>query len=130
MLAQNFLDHTVLGISAEERQALVKVLGMLERGELKYDRDMDADMPNGFNMADFVESGKCGTVACICGWADLLCKTQLQITFFENEGLTELFIPSNFEYRITRDEITPAQAAIALRNYLTLGEPRWSEALS
>ena len=27
-------------------------------------------------------------------------------------------------------EITPAQAAIALRNFLTHGEPRWAEAMA
>jgi hypothetical protein len=27
-------------------------------------------------------------------------------------------------------DITPAQAAVALRNYLTEGEPRWEEALA
>ena len=27
-------------------------------------------------------------------------------------------------------EITPAQAAIALRNLLTYGEPRWTEAMA
>jgi hypothetical protein len=27
-------------------------------------------------------------------------------------------------------EITPAQAAVALRNYLTHGDPRWDEAMA
>jgi hypothetical protein len=40
-------------------------------------------------------------------------------------ALAELFAPEGFSWHV----ITPEQAAAALRNYLTLGEPRWGDVL-
>ena len=70
MLAQQFLSHHALGIEQVDRDALVAVLGMLERKELVHWRNPDeAPISNGFNMAALISRRECGTIGCICGWA-------------------------------------------------------------
>ena len=59
MLASNFMAPSALGISEVEFDALVKVLGMLERGEIPDDQ---------FTMRRIQHP--CGTPACLCGWAN------------------------------------------------------------
>jgi hypothetical protein len=62
MLAQNFKTATDLGISEVEQDALIKVLGMLERN--------DFARGESFNMGWWYQhSNTCGTVGCIAGWA-------------------------------------------------------------
>ena len=137
MLANNFMTPSALGISDAEFDALVKVLGMLERGEI----------PDGeFNMRRVQHP--CRTPACLCGWANYVSAGQAfplyaptRPTFFSNAGgygprwrdlprqLLQLFgyggRPTDPVYAAT-----PSQAAIALRSYLTHGEARWAEALA
>lgn len=135
MLAQNFKTPADLLISDIEFESLLKVLGMLERGEI---RDSQ------FDMASF--RSECGTVGCLCGWA-----------FFISEGaafpevanaklerlaplkdrlpikLQELFDiggGGNRRFGIFGGTATPSQAAFVLRNFLTTGEPNWAEVLS
>lgn len=132
MLANNFMKPEALGITAAEWGALTKVLGMLERAELVYRRPYDASLPNGFNMDLNWKSSECGTVGCIRGW----CRDFMGDDVFPIERMTdrisELFIFTgiNNPMEVIRKTVTPAQAAIALRNYLTTGEPRWAEALA
>ena len=59
MLANNFMTPSALGISDAELDALVKVLGMLERGEIPEDQ---------FTMRRVQHP--CRTPACLCGWAN------------------------------------------------------------
>jgi hypothetical protein len=126
MLAQNFNTAVDLDITDAELDALIKVLGMLERGEL-VNADPDAKIPNGFNMGEHGREG-CGTVACIGGW----CASIMGVPMF---GYVESHIekgrPLHELYwdRISSD-ITPQQAALALRSYLTTGEANWAEALA
>lgn len=123
MLAQNFKSAVDLGLTEKEQSALIKVLGMLERGELVHDMHFKCDAPNGFNMAHERFEASCGTVACVAGWCDIVGDTD----FVEGPWpgrTTELFAPKNLPQRCW-SEITPAQAAIALRNYLTTGRPGW-----
>jgi hypothetical protein len=129
MLAQNFLDPDVLGISATAQAALIKVLGMLERGELHYCRRGDDIRPNGFNLANHRVELACGTVACIAGWADIAARPRrlnLLRQAAKRAALADLFAPENLSWHAVR----PEQAACALRNYLTLGEPRWSDVIA
>ena len=126
MLAQNFKTPADLKITDAEFDALAKVLGMLERGDIK---DYE------FGMAAWYKTTACGTVHCIGGWA----RTILGAHAFNytapwtKDPLSRLFYPKAHyvagrlvnAYDATRD-----QAAIALRNYLTHGEPRWEEALA
>jgi hypothetical protein len=122
MLAQNFMRPEALGISDKEFEALVKVLGMLDRKEIA---------PEDFRM-DVV---RCGTAACLKGW----CQTvSLDRDMFYGcwddrsstcrpAGLNRLF---GYAGSATSQNPTRSQAAIALRNYLMTGEPRWSEVLA
>jgi len=136
MLANNFMTPSALGISDAELDALVKVLGMLERGEIPEDQ---------FTMRRVQHP--CRTPACLCGWANHVSAGRAfphapsHPMMFGNtdayrprwRGLPrkvlELFGvgggPADPVYAATR-----SQAAIALRNFLTHGEPRWTEALA
>lgn len=137
MLAQNFRTAAELGISEKEVDALIKVLGMLERGEIPHVHDLGTSLgpdhgtePVGFNMGSFYARTKCGTVCCICGWAEFvgaLKHGSLMMRRQEVPALNALFDPSG---RYGVDPITPPQAAIALRSYLTTGEANWADALS
>lgn len=129
MLAQNFLDPDLLGISPTAQAALIKVLGMLERGELHHCRRGDDIRPNGFNLANHRVELACGTVACIAGWADIAARPRrlnLLRQAAKSAALADLFAPENLSWHVVR----PEQAACALRNYLTLGEARWTEVLA
>lgn len=121
MLAQNFLSAEALGITEEQREALIKTLGAFERGEIPEDE---------FYMGSWA----CGTTACIGGWSERLAN---KIIFLEINpfslpvGLQELFYPDEFEEddkAICCRDINKGSAA--LRNYLTLGEPRWDEVMA
>lgn len=123
MLAQNLKTPADLGITDAEFDALAKVLGMLERGELTHTDKRAPTVPNGFNMGVVKTKTDCGTVCCIYGWACTLCDWHTSIS----HDLFTVFCPPNIgKY----SAITPAQAAIALRSYLTHGDPRWDEALA
>lgn len=128
MLAQNFKTAKELGLAQVEVEALVIVLRMLERGDIAREQ---------FHMGRFRH--ECRTPACICGWAHYVSRG---LAFSElaspcgpiilhrraSGALSELFRLT--QARGSGGEITPAQAAVALRNYLTLGEPRWDEAMT
>lgn len=145
MLAQNFKTPADLGITDAEFSALSKVLGMLERGEIKYSAG-SRDVPGQrFNMSIVYHLGSCGSVGCIMGWAktvgqdrDLFestCSSDDQST--QQQRVNELFLFTD-EPNIslmqsigrTINSVTDAEAAIALRNFLTHGDPRWAEALA
>ncbi len=129
MLAQNFKTAADLGISDKEFEALRKVLGMFERGEIT---------PEHFDMGNW----KCGTTYCIGGWAEKIagesCQSfdKISRTFSVRErhpelvGLDRLFFPKARYGDGGAYDATPEQGAFALRNYLTHGEPRWAEALA
>ncbi len=132
MLAQNFKPAADLGITDLEQSALIKVLGMLERGELVNMGEF-ARGPNGFNMS--TPGHGCGTPACIGGWAAFLMDED-QVKYVErygwshrsdNPALHDLFWN---EGAVELDKgATTSQAATALRSYLTTGDARWDLAL-
>jgi hypothetical protein len=130
MLAQNFKTATDLGIQEIELESLVRVLGMLERGEIKSDQ---------FNME--VLRHPCGTPACICGWANFvsegvafrMVKTGCDGQRMPDWDTLPRAIKVLFSYSTMApgaDDATPGQAALALRSYLTTGNARWDEALA
>ena len=134
MLAQNFMTPKQLDITATMHAALVKVLGMLERGEIVHAPDVK-DMfrfPKGqlnFNMNVWEKprGQNCGTVHCIGGWAEHVSDARFRFGPLPR-ALGNLFYPpsnSGLDY----ERINTYQAASALRNYLTLGEARWDEVL-
>lgn len=128
MLAQNFKTAADLDISKAEVDALIKVLGMLERGELEHHPSNQPDTPNGFNMGHWGAQTDCGSIGCIKGWAQF---SGLHVFWFvERYSPVEgLFQVDNIHLR-PWTEITASEAACALRNFLTLGEARWAEVLS
>lgn len=132
MLAQNFMSAKRIGMSDRELDAHIKVLGMLERGELVHVND--APQGERFNMSDCGTINECGTVACIGGWVALCLGRKSQRTLVNYvHSVTgpreELYFP-HFHHPVMPHKITPQQAAHALRNYLTTGKPGWAAALS
>ncbi len=133
MLAQNFMSSEDLGIEHDEHKALILLLGMLERAEIPHHRpDTPAAVtPTGFNM----EAWRCGSVACLGGWAELLMGHGFKTEISENAPLDELFYPDEREEipGITFESlktITPEKAAQALRNFLTEGDANWLAVLN
>lgn len=127
MLAQNFKRPTDLEITDAEFEALVKVLGMLERGELKHcdgDRPETQKIKMGFRMSTAQCDTACGTAGCIGGWAASVMgiNPMTYVHCDHSPGLYSLY------WGYPRSNVTPEQGAIALRNFLTHGEPRWAEA--
>jgi hypothetical protein len=134
MLARTFKSAKELGLTDIEHESLVTVLGMLERGELRYEPAYRApSMPNGFHMAPHVERTDCGTVACIAGWANIVSGHQA----FRLKDMAKMWLRSSvfakdaakvrlFRGMVIGDE-TPEMAAQALRNYLATGESNWPE---
>jgi hypothetical protein len=126
MLAQNFKTAQELGLAPAEHEALITVLRMLEREDIAREQ---------FHMGRFQH--ECRTPACICGWAHHVSggKAFPELSFRQGPLLLfrRLSQSTGALFRLTAArnsgaEITPAQAAVALRNYLTEGEPRWAEA--
>lgn len=136
MLASSFLSADQLGLSPLQHEALIGVLRMLERGELRHvsvEPDYgDYVVPDGFNMGVF----SCGSVHCIGGWADRLYGTKFaDLSLAWGEGQDRRFLATyellygDHESAVDLEDITVAQAAEALRNYLTTGNARWLQVL-
>lgn len=134
MLAVNYQTPIALGISDVEFVALVNVLGMLERGDIPAQQ---------FNMWVPSHDTECGTPACICGWARRL-QPGARVFSHWNSDFTKREWPQQLcnlfvmgaDWETCRvldrggfDPRSTAQAAIALRNYLTTGAPNWADAL-
>lgn len=137
MLAQNLKTADALRISKAEFDAHVTVLRMLERGEFVHTPSVrEPTKQYGFNMGHTGTRTSCGTVACIGGWVAFLLNRNPSV--YVDSALGErmkLYFPNHFhdETGIGDGElcnITMEQAAIALRSYLTHGEPRWAEAIA
>jgi hypothetical protein len=106
---ENFLSAKALGLTDNERNALVDVLGMLERGEVKhytgeFDEELGADegqydpgcdyfnmavwssVQHHFNMAVWSSvQSDCGTVHCIGGLAQAICRAEYK----DDTGFTD-----------------------------------------
>jgi hypothetical protein len=138
MLSQNFKTAAELKLTDAEFAAAITLLGMLERDEIPHEphtpycieKPKQGEKPNKFNMNLVYGSYLCDTTACFCGWIEYLAKSApLSLA---NKVVSAGVRDGRFElmYAATRSDITTSEAAIALRNFLTFGEPRWSEALS
>lgn len=138
MLAQSFKTAKELGLTDEQKDALCKVLVLLETGKLVHTktpynliaRPTGRSFSGQFNMSTWNievtdKEGHCGTVACIGGTAELLAGEPI-FSGGELSGdgaLYELFFPSR---GISMSTITTEQAAAGLRSYLTTGDVDWS----
>jgi hypothetical protein len=129
MLAQNFKTAADLGISDAELDALIKVLGMLDRGDLVHVGPQDQSKPNGFNMSPVLRHNECGTVGCIAGWVKVISGEFINETPMrrdQRDAWGGLIMPPGYDWSC----ITIEQSATALRSYLTTGDANWAEALS
>jgi hypothetical protein len=135
MLAVNFLSAKELDISAHERNALIRLLAMMEREEFVHvplEKDDNYSGERGFNMCDYDHETfrGCGTVCCIAGWSDRLFGTNFVYrhgTVGSVLGIRCLPLKLNYLFSgpSCGDSCTVAEAATALRNYLTTGAPAW-----
>lgn len=119
MLARTFKTADELGLPHAEYEALLKVLGAFERREIP---------KNLFDMG-YIGQPECGSSGCLIGWARALTGTLVKVDCLSSNGLARLCYP----YHIPNDaafSASRAQSEIALRNYLTRGEPAWDEALA
>ena len=119
----SFKTAAELKITEVAFEALVTVLGMLERGEIEAAY---------FDMQEWWQPGRdrrgryCGSVGCIGGWMDFVAVRaghnvgELQPSW-KNVDLHELCHPMTLDAWFA----TPGQAAVAVRNYLTSGDAQW-----
>lgn len=121
MLANNFKPAVDLGISDDALEALIKVLGMLERGEIGADK---------FNMM-FIGNPECGTPGCLLGWVRYTdIDSHHELVDRTTSKDYDVALSTLFYTRYSANyNITPEQGAFALRSYLTTGSPNWEEAL-
>ena len=139
MLMQNFRTAADLGITEPQKEALMKTLVLLETGKLEHAKL--GDRPSGdyreggeftghFNMGRWQAVEECGTVCCIAGTAELIGGVKFPTeNYGSNYALKHLFWVGGF-FGGDISYITPAQAAVALRSYLTTGDANWDMALS
>jgi hypothetical protein len=135
MLAQNFKTHIELGLSEIEHKSLVKVLGMLERGEIPAEQFHMATTGGDMKGNWWVDpNAECGSPACICGWARHVSGVSPRIFDGSTEkgwgkyqiGLRNLFqMAGDCSDGGPVDMDSTEEAAIALRAYLTTGRPVW-----
>jgi hypothetical protein len=133
MLAQNFKSAADLGISEKQKEALCKTLVLLETGKLKHapmgSSTEHRSFSGQFNMNQWQARNECGTIACIGGTAEMIGDVSFQ-DHYEKRSLHELFYPDRKKIDGCRwKDITPSQAATALRSYLTTGDARWDLAV-
>lgn len=142
MLAQNFKPAADLDLTEPQKEALMKTLVLLETGKLQHVVargrivvGAPVKFDGRFNMACWGTAAySCGTVACIGGTAELIGK----VSFGNGLQHKELLAPALYELFYARsvaaehdwESITPAQAATALRSYLTTGDARWDLAVA
>jgi hypothetical protein len=120
-----FLSDDQLDISEHHRAALITTLDLMESDKIKHVTDGHDPLGTGserkftgnFNMDVWIGHGDCGTVACIGGTAELVGNVKFDDVL--PDALDELF------FRWGGDDPSVAQAAQALRNYLTHGHADW-----
>ncbi|MGX1418345.1 hypothetical protein [Bradyrhizobium elkanii] len=139
MLAQNFKSADDLEISEAQKDALIKTLVLLETGKLEHYRipkdgsdyvpGRELEFSGHFSMAAFGRRHACGTAACIGGTAELISGVVFVGELNRPDALENLFYGDD-DMRVGLEDITPSQAATALRSYLTTGHARWDLAVS
>ncbi len=118
MLASNFKTAQELRIPSGLHQAAIKLLGMMERGEL-----VDSPTPchNGFTMTSFWHTSRkdrAKTTGCIAGWCHHISNGTVPLMF-----PAELTNPPRYD---NHEKYPVARAAQALRSYLVTGATDWT----
>jgi len=122
-----FSSAKSLKIPAKDRAALIEVLRRLEAGELQHTDPWCSTIPNGFNTQTTGKKQDCGTVACIGGWVAFLTNRDSDAYVKRaKDNLCRLYWPDVESMAA----ISVAQAARALRSYLTTGQPNWKAAMA
>ena len=142
MTEDNFLSSDALSLTPKEYSALVEVLHELEDGEIVYDPTCKTER-KGFNYASIAVHHDKGTCACIAGWAKIIGGNHTFAAAIEKEAfgpvrsmiigisprvdaLIDLFFgPLYRKWELA--SVTPQEAAKAIRNYLTTGNPNWHQ---
>jgi len=106
MLASCFKTADELGLNPSQRDALIKVLGMLEREELIEIQPRDHDIVNLY--ADPKAFSMRGWATCICGHAK-------RYSEWDSAATSQSGPTGNLFYRTS---MTMAEATVALRDYL------------
>ena len=132
MLARSFKSAAELRLTEIEHDSLIKVLHMLERGEIEQKL---------FNMSSI--GGRCGTPSCMLGWARIVSRDEELFDRCSGLGNSPDALRALFLYKDSHSwvehfakknrnasGVETSAAALALSNYLTIGEPRWAEALA
>jgi hypothetical protein len=144
MLASAFKTAAELGITERVYTGALKVLGMLERGEVEHadhsslrcltHAGSSPQRPFRFNMGEWIADTDCGTVCCIGGAIDMVTGGIMRGT--DEEAMWDLlYVTDNCgvwgEMKAGGhiNQITVPQAAQALRNFLTTGKPSWRDIL-
>lgn len=117
----NFKTAAELGLRDLEYRTLLRLLPMFEQGKI----------PEPLFTMRCVGRPECGTPGCIIGWG-----RTLEAFFCCPEWSPPNQAPKASYYSTcdllssTWARATPADAAIALRNYLTTGQAKWAEVLN
>ena len=113
MLANNFMTPSALGLSDVEFESLVKVLGMLERGEIAEEQ---------FTMRRVQHP--CRTPACLCGWANHVSGGRA-FPLQEKPGRDDLFArrPTGHAGERCRGRCASCSAMAAVRPIRSTGDP-------
>jgi len=129
MLARTFKAARQLGISEVDRQAAIEVLGMLERGELKYVNlkygYAKTLKPHraGLNMSMWSDERAGPFCGCIGGWMEKVKGRALGERCLDKWD--DLFRPSAFQFH--PEFYTPERCARALYGKLTTGKADWGK---
>lgn len=78
-------------------------------------------------MRDWMNS--CGTVGCIGGWCEKVAGSPEKFGTTEDDNPQLYALQMAPGYLYGHKPIRPRHAAIALRSYLTHGDPRWQKAM-
>lgn len=138
----------------ELHDSLSYLASLFERDDLKvrgFDMDVCAKRyDEGTTLSHSNHRSHCGTVACIGGWVWLLNKEQPEdngeytqdaheratdfVSGFvsgsnpkDPDGLYHLFYPKNVA---CWSDISPKEAAVAIRNYIANGDPQWENTVN
>jgi hypothetical protein len=131
-LEGKFKTADELGLSEKQYCGLVQTLAWLEAGKL----DHENEKTRGFDMEMW--GGKCGSVCCIGGTAEVLGgldRASLNQRAFNGSELGALFYPGGkmlggaYNERHPGWRASTAQAAVALRGYLETGRTDWDAAM-
>lgn len=145
-MSKKFKTARELGLKNKHYCALVKALDALQNGCIRHVKapgflvgDGSDTKVDRFNMNFWRTEASCGTVACIGGTAEVVAGlpmfslSSVAEDMGGDSGLYHLFYPHELDRgewnADSWDKITTKHAIKALQNYLTSGDPKWTEVM-